>query len=265
MPIFKQQLLRRLYQEENSGQPPAGGAPTVTPEMQALIDAAVATQVNGLKNKNNELLGKVKDLGENLKKFEGIDPELTRSILKRFADDDEAKLIAEGKIDEVLNKRVERMRVDYDKKLNDATTAAEQASKRAAAYQGRVLDDAIRAAAAKAGVHQHAIDDALMQGRVTFALDDDGQAVALGADGRAVLGKDGKSPLTPTEWLEGMKESKPHWFPASSAGGGAGGSRNGGSVSNKKAQDMSAGEKSAYIAANGLDGWTKKVHADYAK
>jgi len=42
-----------------------------------------------------------------------------------------------------------------------------------------------------------------------------------------VLGKDGKTPFSPAEWIESMTEIAPHWFPASSSGGGASGSGSG--------------------------------------
>ena len=82
------------------------------------------------------------------------------------------------------------------------------------------------AAATKAGIHQHAIDDALLRARSMFRLNDDGQAVQFDQDGNVVIGKDGKTPFTPNEWLDGMKETAPHWFPAGNSGGGVGGNSN---------------------------------------
>lgn len=201
-----------------------GGGDDVQAKISAAVDAAVA----GLKSKNSELLGKLKESTETLKRYEGIDPDAVRSILKRFTDDEEAALIAKGQVDTVLAKRTERMKADYDKQLEAAKAEAEAFGKRAAAFQQRVLDNEIRAAAAKAGIHQHAIDDALFRGRAMFSLSDDGSAVALGDDGRPVLGKDGKTPFSPLEWLESMKDKAPHWFPAQASGGGASGSGGGG-------------------------------------
>ena len=131
----------------------------------------------------------------------------------------------------------------------DALTASEAASKRAQAFQGRVLDDAIRAAAAKAGLHQHAIDDALFRARSMFSLDETGNAVQLGDDGRPVLGKDGKSPFAPLEWLEGMKDKAPHWFPSTASGGGAGGGGAGGGSQLKGKIDGTPDERAAYFAS----------------
>lgn len=224
MPIWKQRLFSRLHapQGGEGGEGGGGEGGGNADDVQAKINAAVEAAVSGLKAKNSELIGSLKEAKDKLKDFDGIDPGAVRDILKRFADDEEAGLIKAGKIDEVLNKRTERMKADYEKKLTDALKTADAASKRAQAFQGRVLDDAIRAAAAKAGIHQHAIDDALFRARSMFTLDENGQAVQLGDDGKPVLGKDGNSPFTPLEWLEGMKDKAPHWFPATASGSGAG-------------------------------------------
>lgn len=230
MPIWKQRHLARLHapESDDTGSGGGGGGESGGEDLQAKIDAAVNAAVSGLKSKNSELLGKLKERDEEMKRYEGIDPDAVRSILKRFTDDEEAALIAKGQVDTVLSKRTERMKAEYDKQLGSAKAEAEAAAKRAQAFQARVLDNEIRAAAAKAGIHQHAIDDALFRGRAMFSLDDSGAAVALGDDGRPVLGKDGKTPFSPAEWLEGMKEKAPHWFPAQASGSGAGGSGSGG-------------------------------------
>jgi hypothetical protein len=221
--------LPRLQEGEGGGGGGGGGggdddALKKDPKVLALIKAAVDAEVNGLKTKNSELIGDTKKLKDQLAKFDGIDPDAVRAILQRFANDEEAGLIKAGKIDEVLDKRTAKMRADFEKKLEDATKGTEAATKRAQAFQGRVLDDSVRAAAVKAGLHQHAIDDALFRARSMFTIDENGQAVQLGEDGKPVPGKDGKSPFTPLEWLEGMKDKAPHWYPASASGGGAGGS-----------------------------------------
>jgi hypothetical protein len=251
MPIWKQRLFARLHAPQGGeGGEGGGGEGGSADDVQAKISAAVEAAVAGLKAKNSELLGSLKDAKEQLRQFDGIDPGAVRDILKRFADDEEAGLIKAGKIDEVLNKRTERMKADYEKKLTDAVKAAEAATKRAQAFQGRVLDDSIRAAAAKAGLHQHAIDDALFRARSMFALDENGQAVQFGDDGNPVLGKDGKSPFTPLEWLEGMKDKAPHWFPASASGSGAGsGGGGGGSGSTKGNWTGSEAERIAAVKA----------------
>lgn len=224
MPLFLRKRFA-LMDQANDGTSGTGGGGA--PDVQAQIAAAVEAATSGLKAKNAELLGSLRESKDSLKRFDGIDPDAVRNILKRFSSEEEAAMLAKGEVDKVLEKRTERMKADFDRQLAEAKTAEEAAKKRAQAFQGRVLDDAIRAAAAKAGIHQHAIDDALFRGRAMFTLDEQGKAIAVGDDGQPVLGKDGKSPFTPLEWLESMKDKAPHWYPAAASGSGAGGTTSG--------------------------------------
>lgn len=133
-------IARKYYAEAGEGGEGGGGAAAaITPEIQALIDARVNESVTGLKTKNSELLGKLKEQGENLKRYDGIDPDAVKTILQRFSDDEEAKLIAAGKIDEVLDKRTERLRADVDKKLKVANERAEKAENFSKKFSDRVL------------------------------------------------------------------------------------------------------------------------------
>lgn len=164
-------------------------------------------------------------ISEMQRKYDGIDPDKVKGLLSKLENDEEAKLLAEGKLDEVVNKRIEKQRAEFERKATEALTRAEQEALKAKKFEQRVLDNHIRAAAMKAGLHEHAVEDALFRARSMFTLDENGEAVQLDQDGQPVVGKDGKTPFSPTEWLQEMKEKAPHWFPAQSSGGGAPGSR----------------------------------------
>lgn len=216
--------LKQFYMQEGNGDGgngDGGSSPEITPEVQKLIDARAEVLANernmGLRAKNAEIILKNKELLDNAKRFEGIDPDAVKTILQRFSDDDEAKLIASGKIDEVLNKRTERMKAGFEQETAKERAAREAAESRADKFQRRVLENGIRAEAAAAGIHQHAIDDALYRAGGTFQLDDEGNPVAV----EGAYGKDGK-PLTLKEWFADMKDKAPHWWPATGNGGGAG-------------------------------------------
>lgn len=192
------------------------GSDSGTLDIQAQIDAAVQTAVTGLKNKNTELIGSLKATKESLSRFDGIDPDAVRNILSKFANDEEAGLIASGKIDEVLNKRTERMKAGFEKETQTERAAREAAEQRANKFSKRVLENGIRAEAAVAGIHQFAIEDALYRAGAIFILDEEGNPTAV----EGAFGKDGK-PLTLKEWFGDMREKAPHWFPARMLGGGA--------------------------------------------
>lgn len=242
--------LKQFFMQQEAGEGGEGGqGPAITPEVQALIDAQVNQAVSGLKAKNAELLGKIKESGETLKRYEGIDPDAVRSILQRFSDDEEAKLIASGKIDEVLTKRTERMKSSYEQETAKERQAREAAEQRAEKFTRRVLENSIRAEATAAGIHQHAVDDALLRAQGVFQLDDEGNPVA--AEG--VFGKDGK-PLTLKEWLAEMKDKAPHWFlqPKGSGAPGSGGQQRGGKAINRQAFDaLSPAERINHLRNGG--------------
>jgi hypothetical protein len=164
-------------------------------------------------------------VAEAMKAFEGIDPVKTRALLSKFDNEEEAALIAAGKVDEVIAKRTAKRDAEQQKQLDAAVAREKAALGERDAFKGRVLDDNIRAAASKAGLHAYAVDDALLRARSLFTLNAAGEAVQLGSDGTPVLGKDGKTPFAPAEWLEAMKETAPHWFPSGASGGGSTGDK----------------------------------------
>lgn len=195
---------------------------------------------------------RAKDLED---RFKDIDPDKVREMMSKLDKDGEAQLIAAGKLDEVVAKRTEKQRAELMKQLEaaNAQTAAEKA--RAAKFSQRVLDNNIRAAAAKAGLHAGAVEDALFRARTMFNVDDEGNALQFDESGKPVLGKDGKTPFTPAEWLESMKDTAPHWFPAGSAGGGATGNRDtgGGKTIKRSAFDsLPLEERSAILKTHKL-------------
>lgn len=214
---FAKPLSTVLYVSEGEGEGSTTDkkVPTAA-EIQAAVDAATA----GLKAKNDELLGKLAKNAETLKRYEGFDPEKLKDLQQRLDQDEDTKLFSEGKKDVVINKYTERMRSDHEAKLAAAAQALEAQKAATQSYRNRVLDNEIRAVATD--LHKGAIEDALLVARQVFTLDETGNAVQLDKDGRPIMGKDGKTPFSPKEWIESMKETKPHWFPAMSSGSGSG-------------------------------------------
>lgn len=205
-------LTRYPLQDQQTGDASdtgGGGAPAkITPEVQAMIDS----HVTGLKTKNSELIAAQKQLKEQLATFDGIDPNIVRNIIKRFADDEEAKLISEGKIDDVLNKRTERMKTEHDKQLKEREDRITKSEAKAQKLAARTLAGAIRDAAIKEGALPEALDDIVLRGGSLWQLNEDGDVVAV-RDGGVILGKDGKTPLSPVEWAASLRETAAHLWP----------------------------------------------------
>lgn len=159
-------------------------------------------------------------------RYVGIDPDKVREMMAKFDGDEEGKLIAAGKIDEVVAKRSEKLRKELEKQVQAAVDKEKAADARAAKFSQRVLDNAIRiAATGKANEWAMKSGDVMRAAREIFTLNDAGEAVQLDADGNVVMSKDGKTPFSPSEWIEERRADCPHWFPATGSGGGAGGDK----------------------------------------
>ncbi|WII92459.1 hypothetical protein QEO94_07345 [Kingella negevensis] len=244
---YRNQFLKYGFHQQagaDGGDGGSGGQGQAEPKTftQAEVDKLLAKQVAGLKNKNSELIGSLKDVKTQLAQFDGINPDSVRQILKQFADDEEAKLIASGKIDEVLNKRTERMKADHDKTTAKLQGDLDAALARSAKFAKRALSGAVREVGAALNVHATAFEDALLRAKSQFEIDDEGNAIAK--DG--VYGKDGK-PLTLQEWFESMKETAPHWFPVASGGGSSASGSSGSGMPKSLADCKTDEERIAYI------------------
>ena len=177
-----------------------------------------------------------------------------RGILQRFSDDEEAKLIAAGKIDEVLDKRTERLRADVDKQIK----AAKERADKAEAFSNKFRIEfwgCNPCSSLKAGALPEASDDLILRAKGTFQLNDEGEAVAVDANGDVLFGKDGKTPLSPLEWAESLKETAPHLFPRAEGTGAGGHKPNGGG--SLKRSEMSASDKADYIRKHGQQAFLK--------
>ncbi len=223
------------------------------PKIKAAVDAVIEASVTGLKAKNGEILGENRTLKDDLRKLKDtwgdLDPEAVKALLTRIDEDEETRLIAEGKADEVIARRTDALRRDLDAKITAGATRIGELETVIEAKDNRimelVIDSKIRTAAGSLeGFLPSAVEDAIMLSRNIFGLDDEGSPVARDSEGVIQMGKDGKLPLSPAEWLEGMREGRPHWWGVS-AGGGAQGSGVGGSEKTAAAalEKMSAREK----------------------
>lgn len=87
--------------------------------------------VTGLKNKNAELLGKIKDAEKAVKQFEGLDPEAARAALAAQQKAAEDKLKEEGDFD--------KLKQEYEARVLAAEKAAEEKIAAAEAKAQQIL------------------------------------------------------------------------------------------------------------------------------
>lgn len=208
----------------------------------AKVQEAVATEVVGLKAKNTELIEKEKKHREALQvlqaQVDGLDITALKELQKKLAEDEDTQLLAKGEVDKVIEKRVKLMKEDHDKTVKVLNERLEASSEFVNKFRNRVLSDAFRSAAVQAGAEPTAIEDIVLRAQREFVVNEAGEVVKTEND-TVVLGKDGKTPLQPLEWLDGVREKAPHLWPKA-AGGNASGP--GGKVT-KAFKDMDDAER----------------------
>lgn len=193
-----------------------------------VLDADIESHpsVSGLKNTvkaTREEADKFKrEAAEFKTRFGDLDPEKAREAMKTIELQHDKKLIDEGKVDELVAKRVERMQAEHEnrvKSLSKRTETVEQENKTLLGQLSEVLiDSALTATAIKAGVRQTALDDVKLRGRMVWKLVD-GKPTPHRSDGTLYYGGDGRSLLTMDEYLSALQQSAPHLFEASSGSG----------------------------------------------
>lgn len=198
-------------------------------DVQKLIAEAVAKETAGLKAKNADLVNRLSKAGDELKRFDGIEPDAVRAMLAKFSSEEEAALIAKGQIQQVLDNRTERMKGDFTKQLETERTATKRYQEANRKLADRALSEAIVKAASKAGALPEALDDIVLRAKASgWSVNEDGDIVAM-HDGEVVIGKDGKTSLSPTEWAETLRETAPHLWPKAQGAGATGSGSGGGS------------------------------------
>jgi len=92
-------------------------------DAQAEYEAAIKSAVEPLTKKQAELLGETKAAKQTAKELQAALTELgdidgLKKIKTMFEQNEELKLFAEGKHDEVLNKRTEKLKAEHQKQLD---------------------------------------------------------------------------------------------------------------------------------------------------
>lgn len=191
-----------------------------------VLDAEGVEDVSGLKT----ALDKERDARRAAEKaakdaaarFGDIDPEKAREALQRLHDLEDKNMLAAGQVDEVVAKRTERMRADYEAQMkrfgSDLETERAEKSKLSGRLSEVLIDSGLREAAVKAGVKSTALIDLQLRGRNVWKLKD-GQPVPYRDDGTTLFGKNPPAPMTMDEWVASLQAEAPHLFETNKGAG----------------------------------------------
>lgn len=198
------------------------------------------------------------DLQNQLKNFDGIDPKKYAEMRKQLESLNEQGLLESGKIDELVNGRVSKIKGELEDQITKLAEGRAAAEKQAASYKSKLddlsINDLIARAVSDVGkVQKGAMGDILSRARQVWRINENGVAVAM--DGETKLyGRDGKDYLTPEEWGRQLMQDAPFLFEGNSGGsapGSGGGPPSGGgegvkivprSEMFKHAKDIAAGK-----------------------
>ena len=196
-------------------------------ELQSLYverDGAFVLDADGVveKSKLDEFRQNNINLSNQLKKFEGIDPDAVRQLAADKQRLEDEQRLKDGKFQEVLDARLKSAKADWDKQFSGVTAERDTLLGRLSAIQ---IDQAVVNEATKRGLRPTAIPDITSRARLTFKLVNGVPQIFEGDGQTARMGKDG--PMTLAEWVDALVSDAPHLFEAN-AGGGAAGSGSGG-------------------------------------
>ncbi len=182
--------------------------------------------VSGLKTKNAEILGEKKTLQESLKKFDGINVDTVKTATDFYEKNKDAEFLKDGTVEELIEKKTSQLMSDHETVVTELSGKLTVAETHGTTYQtlfeSKVIDDGLRAEAIKQGVRSEAVEDIILRGRGIFSLDDSKQIEARDNEGKLSVTED-KKVLNPKNWIEGLKDTSPHYWPGSEGAGAEGG------------------------------------------
>jgi len=165
-----------------------------------------------------------KRLEELEEKYKDLDPEAARAAIQKELENKDKKLLDEGKLEELIATRTERMRADFDKQLKAQKDALKAAQDSLAATGNQLAEitifGAVKDAALGKGARKEALVDITNRAREIWKLEEGKPTARKGQD--PIFGKNGEA-LTITEWVEGLAQEATYLFEPSKGGNGGGG------------------------------------------
>ena len=171
-----------------------------------------------------------KALAELQEKFGDLDPEAARAAIEAAEKAGDKELLDEGKIEEVITQRTERMKADYEKQIEVKDARITELESSAETLTGELssikIYDAVKDAALAKGARKEALTDISNRAKGVWGLVEGKPTAMDGED--AMYGKSGE-PLTIDEWVESLAAESAYLFEPNKGGGAQGGNFQGGS------------------------------------
>jgi len=230
------------------------------PAIKAAIEQELEARVQGLKNTNQALKKEKTEWQKRHQEFlESVGGEEGFSnliaIREKFSAQEDQELLKQGRIDDLVSKRVQSVRQSIEQDKAKAMKIAEEAKKEAEKANGQlasfVRESLVRQAFSKSQFIPEAAEDAVLMAERFVRVDPaTREAVVVDEYGQPRTNAEGKT-LSVAEWVEDLAARKPYWLKPSSGAGAAGSKGRPGTITNRS--QMTAKEKSDYISQHGVD------------
>jgi hypothetical protein len=159
-------------------------------------------------------------LQQEIDRFKGIDPTKHAELIEIQRKIAEKELVDKGDVEGLVSLRVNTMKQDLEGQLKTAKEGSEAATRQLSQL---LILDAVKSAGIANGALPSALDDLALRANLAFVVENG--VPVMKQDGKIVYGKDAQTPMTPTEWVIGLRKTAPHLFQGfngSGAGGGTG-------------------------------------------
>jgi hypothetical protein len=191
------------------------------------------TKITEFRDNNVELMKKLNQAESDMARYKEIDPDKYKEMAEALQQRVDQKKFDDGKLEELLEERTQRMKTDYEGQLEQIRDAVKQEQEKAEKLRGSFaavkIDSVIQFEVTRAHVpRKGAMQDILNRGRGMFQLDENNEPVAMDRNGVKVMGRDGITPLSIKEWAKDLPNDAAHFFEGTfgigSQGGAGGGS-----------------------------------------
>ncbi len=191
-------------------------------------DSSFQTKIKEFRNNNIRLSQEIESVKKEADKYAGLDPEKARAALDKLQELEDKNKIDAGKIDEVVEQRVAKLREDLEGKTDAALKRVADLEKANgqlnAALESTLIDSDVATSVNKIGtVRSNALGFITSEAKKTWKLRDmKSVPLQMGDDGKEVIvyGKDAKMPLTMDEWAINFAKKNPWAFESTKGAGG---------------------------------------------
>ncbi|MFG0756166.1 hypothetical protein ACF8O8_25690 [Pseudomonas sp. TYF_14] len=225
--------MTRMYQfnelfvcgEENENDKPDYAALFQAPEAQEYLNSFLSTKVTEAVERETASLKESK--GKILDEKKKLEAQL-KGLATTAEDQADLDAFKAGKLpfQDLVDKRVAASNQDWQTRLQGVEGEKSELQKALEGERSKLKQFQLKTLIGQEALKNEffqptALDDLLMVAANDWSLTDEGDLVSRDKSGNIRIGKDGKA-LTPGEWIQGLTQTKPHYFKPQAGSGSKG-------------------------------------------